>query len=253
MSENNRFVFVAPIFNAASTLAQMLASIVGQSYSNWRVELLDDVSDPRQRTAEHKIIRAFQHVLAETGRSPNQIQVTWNSDDPIKGKQWEVANVLKGINTCEDDDIICRIDGDDWLTDLDALAQLNACYTQYDVDVVWSNHRWGFSDKNISGPMPPNADPYAYAWVSSHLKTFRKRLINGINDTNFRGENGEYIRRAGDQAIFLPILYQTRKRVHIPRCFYHYTIKDVPETYQTDDAKFQRDEALFLRKRGFVQ
>jgi hypothetical protein len=34
---------------------------------------------------------------------------------------------------------------------------------------------------------------------------------------------------------------------------YHYTIKDVPETYQTPDARFQRDEALFLRARGFVK
>jgi hypothetical protein len=101
--------------------------------------------------------------------------------------------------------------------------------------------------------MPDDADVYAYPWVSSHLKTFRKTLINEVKDENFRGEDGNYIRRAGDQAIYLPVLHKSKKRLFLPRVMYHYTIKDVPETYQTDDARFQKDEAIFLRKRGFVK
>jgi len=101
--------------------------------------------------------------------------------------------------------------------------------------------------------MDDNADPYRHPWVASHLKTFRKHLIKGVKDENFRGEDGNYIRRAGDQAIYLPVLHKAKRRAFLPRCMYHYTIKDVPETYQTNDAVFQRDEALFLRSRGFVQ
>jgi hypothetical protein len=102
--------------------------------------------------------------------------------------------------------------------------------------------------------MPPDADPYNFPWVSSHLKTFRKRLINDVNDINFRGEDGNYIRRAGDQAIYLPILFKTKKRGFVPRVFYHYTIDEKNgEVYQTDDAKFQKNEAEFLRHRGFTK
>lgn len=248
MTGDNRFVFVAPMFNASQYVGQMLASIVGQSYDNWKVILIDDVSSPEEVAKEREIIDAWRHLINDALGADAKIQVVWNDT-----KKWEVANVLHGISMCEDEDIICRIDADDWLTELDALAYLNALYQRTGAEALWTSHRWAFTDKNISGPLPPGSDVYQYPWVSSHLKTFRKRLINCVNDQNFRGEDGEYIRRAGDQAIYLPVLHNTQKRGFVPRCMYHYTIKDVPETYQTDDARFQRDEAVFLRARGYVK
>lgn len=246
MTGENRFVFVAPMYNASAYVGQMLASIVSQSYGNWRVILIDDVSDQHEVMKEKEIIETWQR-LADPGQPDRRIQAHWNDE-----KKWEVANVLFGISQCEPEDIVCRLDADDWLTEIDGLSIINAAYAQLGCDCMWTAHRWGFSDKNISGPLPRDADPYKHPWVSSHLKTFRKRLLDGINDQNYRGEDGNYIRRAGDQAIYLPVLHQAKMRTFIPRCMYHYTIKDVPETYQTDDARFQRDEALFLRARGFV-
>ena len=242
----NRFVFVAPMYNASATVGQMLASVVGQSFPNWKVILIDDVSDQHEVLKEKEIIERWQQLI-DPGQPDRRIQVIWNDD-----KKWEVANVLTGIAMCEPDDIVCRLDADDWLTELDGLMILNAAYQQFGVDALWTSHRWGFSDKNISGAMPMGSDPYRHPWVSSHLKTFRKHLLDGVSDQNYRAEDGNYIRRAGDQAIYLPALHQSKKWAYLPRVMYHYTIKDVPETYQTPDARFQRDEAVFLRKRGFV-
>lgn len=239
---DNRFCVVAPMFNADATLPQMLHSLYGQSYRNWRLILIDDVSDPVHVASAKDWLDRFDHL------NSGKVTAIWNAE-----KRWEVANVLHGISMCDDEDIIVRLDADDWLTDLDAFAYLNAYYNQTGSDCLWTAHRWGYTDKNISGPMPPNADPYKHPWCASHLKSFRKRLINGVSDANFRGEDGQYIRRAGDQAIFLPVLHNSKRRGFIPRVFYHYSIKDVPETYQTPDARFQRDEALFLRARGYVK
>lgn len=248
MNGKNRFVFVAPMYNASAYVGQMLASVVGQSYDNWKIILVDDVSSHEEQRKEADIIDRWQQLIPV-----DKLHVVWNGDDPARGKQWEVSNVLHGISMCEDNDIVCRIDADDWLTDLDALAYLNAMYERTGVEALWTAHRWGFTDKNISGPMAPGADVYKHPWVSSHLKTFRKYLLNNVKDENFRGEDGNYIRRAGDQAIYLPALHNTQKRGFVPRCMYHYTINDVPETYQTPDARFQRDEAVFLRVRGYVK
>jgi len=250
--KQNRFVFVAPMFNASAYVGQMLASVVGQSYTNWKVILIDDVSDKLEVIKQKEIIIDWKHLIHDDvmvwDNNPNcKIHVVWNDE-----KKWEVANVLHGISMCEDDDIICRLDADDWLTDLDGLKILNSLYNVTGADCLWTAHRWSFTDKNISGPMPPDADPYKHPWVSSHLKTFRKRLLNGVPDANFRGEDGNYIRRAGDQAVYLPVLHRAQRRGYVPRVFYHYTIKDVPETYQTPDARFQRDEALALRARGYI-
>lgn len=245
MSKNNNFVFIAPMFNASNTLSQLLHSICGQSYENWKVVLIDDVSSQDHREKSIQICDEFKKML--NGKYSDRIVNVWNTE-----KKWEVANVLHGISMCNDDDIVCRIDADDWLTDADSLAIINFAYEQTACDILWTAHRWGFSDKNISGPMPVDANPYTYPWVSSHLKTFRKSLLNNVKDENYRGEDGNYIRRAGDQAIYLPALYHAKKRIFLPRVMYHYTINDVPETYQTDDAHFQRDEAVFLRNRGYI-
>lgn len=240
MSQNN-FVFVAPMFNASATLARMLHSLYGQSYENWRLILIDDVSIESHKDRCSEILDSF----AQHGDRVTLIE--------NESKQWEVANVLQGINLCAERDIICRIDADDWLTDLDALAILNQVYSATGADAVWTAHRWGFTDQNISAALPPGANPYTHPWVSSHLKTFRKSLITDVRDENFRGENGEYIKRAGDQAIYLPVLHRAKKRVYVPRVMYHYTIDLSPETFQTHDAKFQRDEAIYLRERGFIE
>lgn len=251
----NRFVFVAPMYNASSTVGQMLASICCQSYDNWRIILIDDVSDTPNVIHENEIINEWRDMIQPGWRGANvtevshkKINVVWNTE-----KKWEVANVLHGISMCDDTDIICRVDADDWLTDLDALAYLNALYVHTKADAIWTAHRWGYTDKNISGPMAPDADPYVHPWVSSHLKTFRKNLLNGVPYENFTNMNGDLVRRAGDQAIFLPVLHRATRRGFLPRVMYHYTLDEQDgRVYRTDDAKFQKAEADFLRQRGYV-
>jgi len=242
----NNFVFIAPMYNASDTLSMMLHSLCGQSYDHWKLILIDDVSSQEHREKSEKICNEFK-LLLNKKYSDNIINV-WNVE-----KKWEVANVLHGLSFCNENDIVCRIDADDWLTDTDSLAIIDSAYQQTGCDILWTAHRWGFSDKNISGPMSQDSNPYKHPWVSSHLKTFRKKLLNDVKDENYRGEDGNYIRRAGDQAIYLPALHNSKKRIFLPRVMYHYTINDVPETYQTNDAIFQRDEAVFLRNRGYVK
>lgn len=238
------------MYNASRHVGQMLSSVISQSYDNWQVILIDDVSSDSEAAESKRTIEGYQSLLRNTNRDPSRIRVVWNRD--TRGKQWEVSNVLHGISMCDDEDIICRLDADDWLTDLDGLSIINYFYEREKCDALWTAHRWGFSDKNISGPMPDSADPYRHPWVSSHLKTFRKYLLNNVKDENYRGEDGNYIKRAGDQAIYLPAIKNAKKRVFLPRVMYHYTIEDVPETYSTPDAAFQRDEAIYLRERGFI-
>ena len=43
-------------------------------------------------------------------------------------KMWEVRNIVESLKECEKDDIVCRLDGDDWLCDLDALTIINYKY-----------------------------------------------------------------------------------------------------------------------------
>jgi glycosyltransferase involved in cell wall biosynthesis len=239
---NNHFVFVIPTFNNERTIQQTLMSIVSQSYPNWSVRMRDDMSTDSTVNFVRNFAKAFG--------IEDRFHITENEE-----KFYSPRNVLEETFRCNDDDIICRIDGDDWLCDLDALAIINHRYDTLNCDILWTKHRWNFDNNmNISGILPKNADPYKHPWVSSHFRTFRKGLINRVNPENFRDESGEHFTRLEDQSIFLPLLTVSEGNWHFePITAYHYTIDMRPQTFQTDAAKYQKSLAEFVRNRGFIK
>ena len=238
---NNRFVFIMPAFNAQETIARSLLSVWMQTHQNWKIIVLDDKSTDRT-------VETVKGIRKMIGASDDKIQLIVNTE-----KKWEVGNIVEGLKYCEPNDIVCRLDGDDWLCDTDALTIINHRYNQTGVSALWTAHRWSFSNQNISAALPREANPYLHPWVSSHLKTFRKSLIERVPDDNFRGQDGKYFKRIGDQALYLPVLYRCSGNWHYePIVAYHYTIDMKPQTFQTEDAKFQKQEAEFLRMRGFI-
>lgn len=258
---SNRFVFVVPCYNAEKTIERMLMSVFLQTYENWIILIRDDMSTDKtiEKISEvctrNNISYAnydgdWYEQLATSFLCPPKV-ITWKNNE----KFWEVKNVLSMINSghTKEDDIICRLDGDDFLCNLCALQDINLAYEQSNADCLWTAHRWADTWTNISQALSDNVDVYKHPWVTSHLKTFRKSLITDVDDENFRGPDGDYIKRAGDQAIYLPVLHKSKRRVFLPLVTYYYTIDMKPETFQSDDAKFQLEEANFLRSRGFVE
>jgi len=238
--KQNNFVFIVPAFNAELTIGRTLLSVWSQTYSNWKIVVKDDMSTDRTR----EIVESFSKSFG----LQDKISISTNTE-----KKWEVRNILESLEGCETEDIVCRLDGDDWLCDSDALSIIDHRYKTLGCNVLWTNHRWAFSNHNISAPLPQNANPYQHSWVSSHFKTFRKSLIENVNDKNFKNEDGEYFKRIGDQAIYLPVLYKSSGNWHHePIVAYHYTIDINPQTFQTDDSKFQKAEGEYLRARGFL-
>jgi len=230
-----------PAYNAEETIAYSINSVMMQNYANWKIVVIDDVSTDDTVNIVEKMIKQY-------GLEEDRFKLISNTE-----KKWEVANVIEGLNHADDNDIICRLDGDDWLCDIDALSILNYRYETLGLSAAWTAHRWDYSHHNISGPLPKEANPYEHEWVSSHLKTFRKSLLSKVKDDNYRNSDGEYFKRIGDQVFYLPALYQASGNWHFePIVAYHYSIDTSPATFQTDDAKFQRDEALELRARGFI-
>lgn len=239
----NRFVFVVPAYNAERTIGMCITSVMCQTFPNWKIIILDDIST--DKTCD--IVESFKNRI-----SPDQRDKIILIRNPVK--KWEVGNILEGIKYCDSNDIVCRLDGDDWLCDLDALSIIDHRYRTLNCEALWTAHRWDFSNINISGDLPKNENPYKYPWVSSHLKTFRKYLIENVKDENFKDIQGNYFKRIGDQAIYLPVLYKANGNWHFePIVAYHYTIEMKPETFETEDAKYQKNEAEFLRRRGFIE
>ena len=147
-----KFAFVVPTRNSITTLEQTLVSLAGQSHKQWRAVVIDDCST--DGTPE-----ALEIVALELGIR-DKIDIVRNDE-----RLWEVANVLKGLARVHSDEVVCRLDLDDYLCDLNALEIVAQAYDQVpDLDALWTGHRWfdsnGITNRNISGPLPTGADPY---------------------------------------------------------------------------------------------
>ena len=134
--------------------------MLSQSYENWRAIFVDDVST--DNTGQVVLDIAKQLNLGE------KIKVVRREE-----KFGETKNTLTEIKNIEDDEVVCRLDGGDWLVDNDALFMIDEIYRKHNTSAIWTKHRWAYTNENISGPLDPCQDVYKHPWVSSHLKTFR--------------------------------------------------------------------------------
>jgi glycosyltransferase involved in cell wall biosynthesis len=244
---NNKFVFLTPAFNCQDNIKKTLFSMLSQSYDNWRAIFIDDVSD--DNTGE--VIKDISNSLGLGDR----VQVIRREE-----KFGETRNTLTEIENIDDKEIVCRLDGGDWLTENDTLRFLDALYTKYDPGVLWTSHRWAFTNHNISGPLnlKEGQTVYQHPWVSSHLKTFRANKLKRVPKSNFYDENGNWIMIACDQAIFLPMMHMCIQRkeniVHFPLVCYNYNIDlNKPNLFHNQRSYNQRDMALWVRQRGFLE
>ena len=246
MKNNTSFVFVTPAFNCQNDIIQTVRSAYAQSYDNWRMVVYDDMST--DNTAQ---------VVEDLSKQLNlgsRLSVVSRSV-----KYGEVRNTVDAVKCIEDDEVVCRLDAGDWLTDLDTLKILDMIYKHHGPAVLWTKHRWAYSDQNISDHLiHPDANIYEHPWVTSHLKTFRRSSMKGINHKNYLDKHGNWIMIACDQAIFLPMLHKAfldrKPRLFLPLVTYHYNIDiDDPDLFSTERALAQKTSGEWIRDRGYIE
>lgn len=236
--EQEQFVFVMPVYNMADCLEKAISSVAMQTATNWRMIIIDDCSDDMS-------VEVAQRAVERLGIE-KRVLMRINPE-----RRFALANVVAAVRECDGSEIICRLDGDDWLCDIDALSIINKVYGECKPDVLWTKNRFGVSGHNRSGPIPERESPYHYPWVSSHLRTFRKSLFDSVPDVNFRDEQGEYFQRTEDQALMLPLLHQSKKNMFLPIVAYHYSCER-DEVVSPEARELQRSIATFIRERGFL-
>ena len=244
---STKFVFLTPAFNCQEDIKKTLFSMLSQSYDNWRAIFIDDVSDD------------------DTSQKISDISNRLDLGERIKivrreEKFGETKNTLTELENIEDDEIVCRLDGGDWLTENDTLFFLNEIYKTYNPSVLWTKHRWAYTEQNISGPLvlKENQTVYQHPWVSSHLKTFQADKLKRVPKANFFDEENKWITIACDQTVFLPMIHMSvlnkENIIYFPLTCYHYNIDlQKPNLYHNERSYRQRDMALWVRERGFLE
>lgn len=238
------FRVITPAYNCEKEIEQTIISVAGQTFKNWTMTIIDDLSTDSTCDTVKKIVKKLG--LEE------KIEIVKRLE-----KHGEVRNTLVEVERLKETDVVIRLDAGDWLTDLGCFQFLDYLYQEFDPAVLWTSHRWAFTQNNISGEIDYNRSLYEQEWKTSHLKTFRVKDFLGLNPENFKDANGDYIMIACDQAVFLPMLERARRRgrplIWFDQVMYHYNIDlDKEDLFENDRSYAQRDSALWIRDRGYI-
>lgn len=227
------------MFNAAPHVKSLIESLQSQTNTNWNAILIDDMSND-------------DTIFMANHCSGNDERITIIAN---KEKKWALKNVVENSRKVHGNDIVAILDGDDALCNEETVDLILNEYLDPEVDTVWTGHKWDINNINISKALPqdPPVNPYEYPWVTSHLKTFRASLINLIHDDNFKDMYGTWFRRGYDQAIYLPLLYLSRKRKYIDKVCYLYRINSNSMKHREWKEQDQLNTVKLVRARGYIK
>jgi glycosyltransferase involved in cell wall biosynthesis len=203
-SKQNRIVLVTPFFNAKNYLKKCIDSVLQQDYENYRMFLINDASTDDSVSEITRVLSKYSKELT------NKVTVISNTKNV-----GALKNQVDIIRQLEDDDIVFLLDGDDWLiNDNNVFNFFNNMYNE-GYEFTYGSC-WSVVDNIplISQPYPEEVKErksyrqHKFNWniPYSHLRTFRKRLINQIPDSDFKNSNDEWYRAGGDISLFYSLI-----------------------------------------------
>jgi glycosyltransferase involved in cell wall biosynthesis len=193
------FVIIVPSYNNSSYCEQNILSILYQQYENFRVIFIDDAS----------IDDTYEKVKALVDRSPKKDKVTLIKNGENQGS---LKNLYTAIHSCDDQEIVVRVDGDDLLAQPFVLKKLNKVYADPKIWMTYGN----YLDYPTYKQRPRLCQKFPksvlrnhrfrqYKWVTSHLHTFYAGLFKKISPEHLT-KDGNFLSVAGDVAIIIPML-----------------------------------------------
>lgn len=266
--EERAFVTIIPSHNNLKWFKKNLRSILNQDYKNHRLIYIDDCSTDftslRLKSYLKKLKVDYREVIFDdknmfdiqgnTELFCKEINIEKNFFILVKNlrKCGAMANYYRAVHSCNDDEIIINLDGDDWLYDDEVLKRVNEVY---DSGEVWFTHGTliEFPSQIVawSEAVPPSIiekNAFRQSKCPSHLRTYYAWLFKKIKLVDFLYE-GEFLKMTCDMAIMFPIAEMAGDRhAFIPQVNYVYNMTN-PINDSKVDAQLQNDLDKFIRQK----
>jgi len=198
-------VVVSPFYNCDRYIEQCIDSVASQDYDNYMHVLIDDCSTDS----------SADRVRAKIESLPKELQAKFvliiNPEN--RGAPRNQIDTLRRV--ANETAIVMLLDGDDSLVnDNSIFARYNTIYdgtTEFTYGSCWS-----MTDNIplISQPYPEavkQARAYRqhhFNWILpyTHLRTFKKSLIDNLDDSLFKDDQGKWYRAGGDGSVFYALI-----------------------------------------------
>ena len=238
--KNNKFVIVIPSYNNEKYCVRNIESALNQNYPNFRVIFTDDCS----------IDNTFNAVSNHVANHRNKDKCTLIKNTNRIGA---LENLYNMIHSCEDDEIILTLDGDDWFPHENVLNKLNYYYSNEDIWMTYGQYtNYPMGGKGISAKYPDHIvksnNFRKHAWCASHLRTFYAWLFKKINKQDLMYEN-KFLQMTWDLGMMYPMLEMAGDRSRfIEDILYVYNLENPINDHKVN-RKLQYNLDIYLRGR----
>jgi len=194
--QQHKFIVIVPVHNSVNYIEGCLNSILSQDYKNYELCVMDDCST--------------DGTWLKIGEICNRDWARFNMCRNEYRTKCALLNFIKAIElfSFDREDVLCLVDGDDKLADNSVLFYLNEVYNDPNVWMTYGQY------VPASSKYPPYCKPIpdirtyrkSRNWVTSHMRTIKRKLWDKIDDRDMRGADGQYYRTVADAAYLYPAI-----------------------------------------------
>lgn len=171
-----------------------------------------------------------------------------SDQDPPKSALQNRAEIVRDLRA---NDVVVELDGDDWFAHDGVLATVAALYENPELWVTYGSFRYADGRPGFAAPYE-TTDYRHEPWKATHLKTYRAGLFHRIKAVDLRTPEGDWMTRAIDQAVMLPLLEMAgpQHARFVPWVLYVYNFATSVEfTTRADITAQERAAAIEVRSR----
>jgi len=238
--KDKKFVIVIPSYNNVKWCVTNIQSVINQDYKFYRAIFVDDCSSDG----------TFEAVAAKVLASEKFDKITLIKNTTRIGA---LANLYNMIQSCDDDEIILTLDGDDWLPDDQVLNTLSKHYSDENIWMTYGQYKnYPDGEIGVADPYPENIvnnnSFRSYKWGASHLRTFYSWLFKKIKKEDLF-YNGSFMQMTWDLGIMFPMLEMSGNHSkYIADILYIYNMTNPINDHKVNK-QLQQDLDRLIRKK----
>lgn len=244
----NKIVIISPFYNAEKYIEKCILSVAQQDYYNYVHYLIDDKSTDSSYSLAIKAITSLNPDL----QSKFVVIKNENNVGAVKNQ----VDLIKKQNS---DSVIMLLDGDDWLINNNTIFHLYNDYYQGGAEFTYGSC-WSLADNIplIAQDYPvevKNTKSYRnhhFNWIIpyTHLRTFKKNLIDSIDDSMFKDETGKWYKAGGDGSVFYALIEQASPDniIAIKEIVYNYNDINPLNDYKVNGNEQTKNAHRIVRK-----
>lgn len=205
-NREQQIVVVSTFYNCEKYIENCIDSVASQDYDNYLHYLIDDAS------TDNTVLKVEEKLKTLSAELRNKFIFIKN-----KTNVGAVKNQVEIFRQLPADSIVIILDGDDSLINDNSIFNFyNNLYSE-GTEFTYGSC-WSMVDNIplISQPYPEEIKKtkqyrnYRFNWGMpyTHLRTFRKHLIDNCEDSQFRDEHGQWYRAGGDGSVFYSLIEQ---------------------------------------------